>query len=86
MFRVCAVHKFQSRSDPTAARALRLGTKSMQSQPVLIFIDACADYCMNTLSLCFVLIVKERCIAIGHKTQRAELTSTSALGVELWWR
>jgi len=40
MFRVCAVHKFQSHPDPTATGILRLGTKSMQSQPVLIFIGS----------------------------------------------
>jgi hypothetical protein len=74
MFRVCAVHKFQSRSG-LATKTLRTWNNLMQSQPVHMFISLAANYFMCTISLCFFLIVKEQCIASLGKTQCIRLAT-----------
>ena len=60
MFRVCAVHKFQS-YPALADQVLRLGTKSNAiTTRAHVCARLSAEHCMSTFSLCFFQIVKER--------------------------
>lgn len=74
MFRVCAVHKFQSYPDHYyPAEILRLGTKSNAITTRAHLHRLSHRLLHEHNSLCFFQIVKERCIASLGKTQRVRL-------------
>ena len=80
MFRVCAVHKFQSYlGQHHTAEVLRLGTKS-NAITTRAHLHRLSHRLLNEHnSLCFFQFVKEQCIASSGKTQCIKLTTRSPM-------